>query len=150
MSTRSQADEAAALAAERWLGTPYRHQGTCRGVGCDCLGLLRGVWRDVVGPEPVPVAPYEADWAERTAGEPLLDALSAHLVATRTARRGVVLAFRWNAGAAAKHCGVMIAPDRMVHAYAGHGVVTSALVPAWRRRIVGLFAFPLPQSRTGS
>ncbi len=28
-----------------WLGTPYRHQGRRKGVGCDCLGLVLGVWR---------------------------------------------------------------------------------------------------------
>ncbi|MGA8997361.1 MAG: peptidase P60, partial [Pseudolabrys sp.] len=33
----------------RWIGTPYRHQASLIGVGCDCLGLVRGVWRAVVG-----------------------------------------------------------------------------------------------------
>lgn len=31
-----------------WIGTPYRHQASLKGVGCDCLGLVRGVWRAVV------------------------------------------------------------------------------------------------------
>ena len=35
--------------ASTWLGTPYRHQGSRKGVGCDCLGLVRGVWREVYG-----------------------------------------------------------------------------------------------------
>ena len=39
-------------AARSWIGTPYRHQASLKGVGCDCLGLLRGVWREVVGAEP--------------------------------------------------------------------------------------------------
>ncbi|CAN5340949.1 hypothetical protein BH09PSE2_BH09PSE2_03510 [soil metagenome] len=51
-------------AARRWLGTPYRHQQSLIGVGADCLGLLRGVWREVQGEEPEPVPPYVADWAE--------------------------------------------------------------------------------------
>jgi len=25
-----------------WIGTPYRHQASLKGVGCDCLGLVRG------------------------------------------------------------------------------------------------------------
>ena len=33
--------------ARSWLGTPYRHQGGRKGVGCDCLGLVRGVWKGV-------------------------------------------------------------------------------------------------------
>jgi NlpC/P60 family putative phage cell wall peptidase len=32
--------------ARGWIGTPYRHQASLKGVGCDCLGLLRGVWRE--------------------------------------------------------------------------------------------------------
>ena len=31
--------------ARAWIGTPYRHQASLKGVGCDCLGLVRGVWR---------------------------------------------------------------------------------------------------------
>ena len=44
-------------AARSWLGTPYHDQAILRGVGCDCLGLARGVWREVVGPEPFPIPP---------------------------------------------------------------------------------------------
>lgn len=29
--------------ARRWVGTPYRHQASVLGVGCDCIGLVRGV-----------------------------------------------------------------------------------------------------------
>ena len=51
-------------AARSWIGTPYRHQASLKGVGCDCLGLLRGVWRDVVGDEPERPPAYSRDWAE--------------------------------------------------------------------------------------
>ena len=43
--------------ARRWLGTPYRHQASpCAAVGCDCLGLIRGVWLAVIGETPSPAA----------------------------------------------------------------------------------------------
>lgn len=29
--------------ARLWLGTPYHHQAAVQGVGCDCIGLIRGV-----------------------------------------------------------------------------------------------------------
>ena len=51
-------------AARGWLGTPYHDQASVRGVGCDCLGLVRGVWRDLHGPEPMPIPPYSRDWGE--------------------------------------------------------------------------------------
>ena len=46
--------------ARRWIGTPYRHQAATRGAGTDCLGLIRGVWR-----EPLP-----SIWASRGAWAP--------------------------------------------------------------------------------
>ena len=30
--------------ARGWLGTPYHHQASMKSVGCDCLGLIRGLW----------------------------------------------------------------------------------------------------------
>ena len=29
--------------ARQWLGTPYHHQASLKGVGCDCIGLIKGV-----------------------------------------------------------------------------------------------------------
>ena len=59
--------------ARSWLGTPYHDQASLRGVGCDCLGLARGVWREVVGPEPFPIPPYSRDWGETGPREVLAD-----------------------------------------------------------------------------
>jgi cell wall-associated NlpC family hydrolase len=55
----SSPDPRAAIVAEArsWIGTPYRHQASLKGVGTDCLGLLRGVWRGVIGAEPEAVPP---------------------------------------------------------------------------------------------
>src|SRR6478752_1062671 len=57
--------------ARLWLNTPYQHQASLRGVGCDCLGLVRGVWRALVGKEPERAPPYAPDWAEATGNESL-------------------------------------------------------------------------------
>jgi len=35
--------------ARTWLGTPFRHQGFKKGVGCDCSGFIRGVLEAVMG-----------------------------------------------------------------------------------------------------
>ena len=60
--------------ARRWLGTPYRHQASVMGVGADCLGLLRGVWRALIGAEPEKAPPYTPDWAEARGADDLMDA----------------------------------------------------------------------------
>ncbi|MCU0832133.1 MAG: NlpC/P60 family protein [Rhizobiaceae bacterium] len=130
-------------AARDWIGTPYRHQGSRRGVGCDCLGLVRGVWRTLYGGEPEAVPPYTQDWAEARGGDLLLAAAMRHFEPRASdPQPGDVLLFRWSATSAAKHAGILVTPDAMIHAYSGVGVVESPVVPTWRRRIAGAFSFP--------
>ncbi|MGX1309353.1 NlpC/P60 family putative phage cell wall peptidase [Amorphus suaedae] len=132
-------------AAEGWRGTSYRHQGSLKGVGCDCLGLVRGVWRETIGPEPEPVPVYTPDWAEAGGEEALAAAGFRHLVpvAPEARRPGDLLLFRWRMGVPAKHVGILATPDRFLHAYdAAGGVVASPLSPWWTRRLAFVFAFP--------
>jgi NlpC/P60 family putative phage cell wall peptidase len=127
-----------------WLGTPYRHQASLKGVGCDCLGLVRGVWRSVIGDEPERAPAYAPDWAEAASGEPLADAAARHLIAIdrEAFRAGDVLLFRWRANLPAKHAAIVTASDKMVHAHDGACVAEVALAPWWRRRLAYAFRFP--------
>jgi NlpC/P60 family putative phage cell wall peptidase len=136
--------------ARRWIGTPYRHQASLIGVGCDCLGLVRGIWRGVIGQEPAALPPYTPDWAEASGQETLADAARLHLMAIdpKTAEAGHIVLFRWRAGLPAKHCAVLSGPARMIHAHDGAAVAEVALGAWWRRRLAYAFAFPdLPESR---
>ena len=133
--------------ARLWLGTPYVHQMACRGAGCDCLGLVRGVWRGVYGAEPETPPAYSMDWSEPQGEERLWAAALRHLEAKPRddAAVGDVVLFRMKAGAVAKHLGIQSqvgASPRFIHAYSGHGVVESALSAPWARRIVARFEFP--------
>ncbi|KAB2697970.1 peptidase P60 [Ochrobactrum sp. Kaboul] len=132
------------IEAERWLGTPYRHGASTLGVSCDCLGLVRGIWRALYGGEPEDPGPYAPDWGEVTAEDRLLDAASRHMARRETGEPlpGDLIVFRWRADVAAKHLGIMSRENRFIHAYEGHGVLASALVPQWRRRVAGIFIFP--------
>ena len=116
--------------ARKWLGTPYVHQASCRGVGCDCLGLLRGIWRDLHGDEPEIIPAYTMDWSETMGEERLWAAAKRHLMAKppMDADAGDVLLFRMRARGVAKHLGVQTETGhgaRFIHAYSGHGVVES-------------------------
>ena len=141
-------NEAVLAAARGWLGTPYRHQASVKGEGADCLGLVRGVWREVVGEEPEAPPPYRADWAEVGGEETLLHAARRRLVEVppAMARAGDVLLFRMSAGCPVKHCAILSARDgpewRMIHAYWGRSVVESWMGPWWRRRLVAAFRWP--------
>lgn len=131
-------------AARSWLGTPYHHQASLRGVGCDCLGLVRGVWRDLHGTEPEAPPPYSPSWAESLGEETLAAAASRHLqpLAGGTEQPGDVLLFRWRAHLPARHCAILAAPDRIIHAHDGAAVSEVAFTPWWRRHLSHAFSFP--------
>ncbi len=131
-------------AALEWVGTPYRHQGSRKGVGCDCLGLVLGVWREVYGVTPEEAPAYARDWAEALPGDPLLAAARRHCVERMegAALPGDLVLLRWRDGMAARHMAILIDPGRIVHACEGRAVIVTRLVPQWRRRIAGIFAFP--------
>ena len=127
-----------------WLGTPYRHQGLRKGVGCDCIGLVLGIWRAVYGVEPELPGPYAPDWAEAGGEERLLRRCARHFPEKPANEMAVgdLLLFRWRPHLPAKHAGILVRQDHFVHAYEGMAVSLSALVPQWRKRIAGVFAFP--------
>jgi NlpC/P60 family putative phage cell wall peptidase len=134
-------------AARGWIGTPYVHQSAVRGAGSDCLGLVRGVWREVYGAEPEAVPSYSMDWSEPQGEERLWAAALRHLSPKAATEMvpGDVLLFRMRDGAVAKHLGILSqacdAP-RFIHAYSRHGVVESPLSAPWHRRVVACFEFP--------
>ena len=143
------ADPDAVIAAARgWLGTPYHDQASLCGVGCDCLGLARGVWRDLVGAEPQPIPPYSRDWGETGVREVLADGARGMMIEIPLAQigPGALVLFRMAPRAIAKHVGILTAPDHFIHAYDRLGVIEEALTTAWSRRIAFAFQFPATTS----
>jgi NlpC/P60 family putative phage cell wall peptidase len=127
-----------------WLGTPYHHQASLRGVGTDCVGLVRGIWRELHGGEAQALPAYTRDWAEGSGRETLLEAARRHLVeiAPFAAQPGDVLVFRWRRNTLAKHCAILSKPAAMIHALEGAPVSEIAFTPWWRRHLAAAFAFP--------
>lgn len=130
-------------AARQWLGTPYRHRASTLGAGCDCLGLLRGVWRTLHGAEPAPVPPYRADWRDPGHDGALGRAATEFLLAEEgPLAAGQVVLFRLGGLAEARHCDILVSPERFIHAQEHLGVVEGNLTPGWAKRISGRFRFP--------
>lgn len=128
-----------------WVGTPYRHQGSRKGIGCDCLGLVRGVWRALYGVDAERPGPYAQDWAEAGGAEVFLAAMRRNMreVDARPPQAGDVLLFRWRPHLPAKHAGILVSEVCFVHAYeTGGAVAKSAFVPQWRGRVAAAFSFP--------
>lgn len=137
------------LAARGWIGTPYHHQAAVKGAGCDCLGLIRGVYTEVMGREAETPPPYSRDWGEMRGEETLIEAARGYLQETSVSELlpGDVLIFRMRKGAVAKHAAVLSEvrdgqPAGMIHAQEGAGVVEVNLSRWWTRRIAGVFSFP--------
>ena len=134
-------------AARAWIGTPYLHQASVKAAGADCLGLIRGIWREVISAEPEIIPTYSQDWSEPSGSEDLLAAAHRWLIPKNLLEEapGDILLFRMRSGAVAKHLGVAAHVDEnasFIHAYTGHGVVETPLSDPWRRKIVARFEFP--------
>jgi NlpC/P60 family putative phage cell wall peptidase len=130
--------------ARTWIGTPYIHQASLIGVGCDCLGLLRGVWRELLGAEPCLLPIYSADWAEASGLETLAEAGREYLIEIPLVEfsSGDVILFRWRDNLPAKHCAIAVSKQHMIHAHDGATVAEVTIGPWWRRHIAYAFRFP--------
>lgn len=133
--------------ARRWLGTPFHHQASLQGVGCDCIGLIAGVaaalgmpeaeaWRQDVrytgyGPLPLPDKLLAAcrDYLDAV---PVPDAIA-----------GDILLFTMRADP--MHFGLLSCVDGrryVIHAWSPNGkVVEQGIDEKWQRRIVGAYRY---------
>ncbi|WP_093360807.1 NlpC/P60 family protein [Tropicimonas isoalkanivorans] len=139
------ADPDRVIAVSRsWLGTPYHDQASVKGAGCDCLGLARGVWREVVGPEPFPMPPYSRDWGETGSVEVLAEGARSMMpeIAPAEAGPGALVLFRMRPQAISKHVGILTGSSTFIHSYERLGVIEQPLSPSWQRRIAFAFLFP--------
>jgi len=134
--------------ARGWIGTPYCHQASACGAGADCLGLVRGVWRALYGPEPEDLPAYTPDWGEPARTEVIWRACARHLrqrPPVEAGERGDLLLFRLRQGSVAKHLGIA-AQDRrgptFIHSMSGYGVIESPMSTPWARRVAARFVFP--------
>ena len=130
--------------ARGWIGTPYVHQASLKGLGCDCLGLLRGVWRELVGDEPESPPPYSADWADASGDETLYAALKRHFaeIDRIDIAPGDIALFRMLPRGPAKHCGIVAENGGMptlIHARQNKRVSEEEFSRALRRKLA--FAF---------
>lgn len=131
--------------ARSWLGTRWQHQAALKGVGCDCIGFVAGVARElgIAG-----AAEFFATPALRSYGrqpEPkLLAACDALLdpIAMAEAGPGDVLVLKFETEP--QHFGIISesAPPYMLHALAhARRVVEHRIDAIWRSRLVRAYRF---------
>jgi NlpC/P60 family putative phage cell wall peptidase len=130
--------------ARTWIGTPYHHQASLLGVGCDCIGLVRGVMRELYGKEPQDLPPYPRDWGDSNGSEDIIEAGRRHLIEVPLVDMGPgdVIAVRWRAHLVAKHTMIVSFGGRAIHAYNKAPVSEIHLSDWWRARIAVVFKLP--------
>lgn len=126
--------------ARAWIGTPYRQGASVCGVGCDCIGLVRGIWRACCGPEPSRLPAYKVP----PDCSLLTDTLATYCEKRDVAepRCGDILVFRWTAASPPAHCAILTDPGTMVHCHASRAVTETQFTRWWQRRLAAVFAFP--------
>jgi len=130
-------------AALLWAGTPYRHQASRLAVGCDCLGLVRGVWRTLYGSEPAKMPPYSQFGRDIKSASLLLDAAQRYFIPCNESEAvGNLVLFQLHQAIPPRHCGIILDEKTFIHAQERLGVVVAALDGNWRNRIHSTFAFP--------
>ena len=134
-----------AIIARSWLGTPFVHQASAKGQGADCLGFVRGVWRELHSGDNVPNLDYAANWFEETKQERLLDGLSGYLSERLDPglSAGKITLFRLFRKYPAQHVGIILAAPNerltLIHSISGQGVVEVPMSEKWQARVVAQF-----------
>ena len=125
-----------------WLGTPYHHQESQKGIGCDCLGLILGVRREVynVG-DPEPVPNYSPSWGDHRTDDPLLNFGEKYFLKVKEPKIGDILLFRMRPNIAVKHCAIL-SDKGIIHSYSNHVVREEHFSNWWKKRLVASFQFP--------
>ncbi len=112
----AEARAAVVAEAERWLGTPFHHQGRVRGAGVDCAMLLAEVYERCGLVAHVDPGYYPPDWHMHRDAERYLDRLLAHgRELDGPPLPGDVAVFRF--GRTFSHGAIVAAWPRVIHAY---------------------------------
>lgn len=129
-----------------WVGTPYHHQAAVKSVGCDCVGLLRGVYSRITGTPVQNPENYSAAWHIHNTEEKLYTYLRDYFKLNEKPfsqrQPGDIVVFAMGKGPGA-HTAIVLPNDRIVHALReSKGVVNHKLDEKWQKRLHSCFEFP--------
>ena len=122
--------------ARSWLGTPWHHQASVKGVGCDCIGFVRGVAERFLGPISIELD-YAPTWHLYRADPRMYEGFRALAdeIGPAEADAADILLFGVGKGPA-HHCAYVAPEGGLIHCYREAGrVVEHALSPDWRARV---------------
>ena len=131
------------IEAKEWLGTKWQHQASLKQVACDCVGLVRGVYRELTGIDVNIAIDYPASWHLFKKEERLYDEAKRHMVEITKdeVRPGDVLVFGFY-DHPASHVGILTSHDTFIHSYQDI-VVVVVLIPHTVLVLVASSAHPV-------
>ena len=129
--------------ARTWLGTPWHHQASLKGVGCDCIGFVRGTALPFVGPVTIELD-YPETWHLYRAEPRMYLGFKERCdeIDTADILTGDVLLFGAGKGPA-HHCAYVTPDGGLIHCYReARAVVEQAFSPWWRAKLRHAFRLP--------
>lgn len=125
--------------ARTWLKTPFHHQASVKGVGCDCAGLVKGTARNLGYQVSDVYTNYGREPAngelERTL-ENLLNKKDSNKLS-----KGNIILFKFLNEP--QHLGIYCGDGIVIHSYSTEGGVVEHLIDdKWKKRIVNVFELP--------
>lgn len=108
-----------------YVGTPYHHRGTLRGVGVDCITFLLGAFQGARVLGAVELPRYPRDWHLHRDQERYMTGLLKYCVETapaseRTPKPADIVLYKF--GRAFSHGVLVLEWPKAIHAYVGVGV----------------------------
>lgn len=139
--------EAIVIEARQWIGTPFAHQASLKGIGCDCIGLVSGVGRALGFKD---AERFRDDtrfrgYARTPEPKMLAAAVAEYLdpVDFESTDPGDILLFRFKEEP--QHFALLVERGferYMIHCYMqARGVVENRIDEKWRGRIVGAYKY---------
>lgn len=123
--------------AKTWLGTPFHHQASIKGVGCDCAGFVKGVATNLG----YITKKIRANYGREPANGALEKLLATLIIPTNKPEPGDIILFKFLNEP--QHLGILLADNVVIHAYSGEGkVIMHRLDKKWLNRVVGHYALP--------
>jgi NlpC/P60 family putative phage cell wall peptidase len=107
--------------ARTWIGTRFHHRAWVKGAGCDCLGLIYGVYRAVGLIDEIEIPFYRPDFMHHRSDETYLGGLLQYGHTVERPEPGDVAMFKY--GRVFGHAAIVIAWPRLIHAFAERGEV---------------------------
>ena len=122
--------------ARSWVGTPYRHFESKKGLGCDCGLFIMGVYVNVGLIKYKHPEFYPTDWAfHNPIGEMFVDNAEKYFLSIdpKDIKIGDMILYQF--GKSISHASILIENDMIVHSQVGIGVTeTNRFNTVWSNR----------------